>query len=128
MQDLVKTHREKLVEEISGTDDVLMEKYLRGQEISVDELKKALRAAVIANKIVPVLAGSSLRNKGVQPMLDAVVEYLPSPRDVEKADSSSPLSALAFKIQVDPHVGKLTYIRVYSGTLKSGSYVYNSTK
>jgi len=128
MKDLVKTHREKLIEEISGTDDVLMEKYLNGQEISIDELKKALRQAVIANKIVPVLAGSSLRNKGVQPMLDSVIEYLPSPQDVEKADSSSPLSALAFKIQVDPHVGKLTYIRVYSGTLKSGSYVYNSTK
>lgn len=128
MTDLVKTHREKLVEEISGTDDVLMEKYLGGEEISVDELKKALRQAVINNKIVPVLAGSSLRNKGVQPMLDSVVEYLPSPQDIEKADSSSSLSALAFKIQVDPHVGKLTYIRVYSGTLKSGSYVYNSTK
>ncbi|MBI3109714.1 elongation factor G [Candidatus Daviesbacteria bacterium] len=128
MVDEVKQAREELVEEISGTDDVLMEKYLNGQEISVEELKQALRKAVIENKIVPVLAGSSLRNKGVQPMLDAVIEYLPSPQDVEKADASSPLSALAFKIQVDPHVGKLTYIRVYSGTLKSGSYVYNSTK
>jgi len=133
MVDLVKIHREKLVEEISGTDDVLMEKFLEGQEINVEELKKALRVAVIANKIVPVLAGSSLRNKGVQPMLDCVVEYLPSPQDVTALSGidplpQSPLSALAFKIQVDPHVGKLTYIRVYSGTLKSGSYVYNSTK
>jgi len=139
----VEKYREKLVEEISGTDDVLMEKYLGGQQISVEELKKALRKAVIENKIVPVLAGSSLRNKGVQPMLDCVVEYLPSPQDIasvsgldpksgevseRKADPGVPLSALAFKIQVDPHVGKLTYIRVYSGTLKSGTYVYNATK
>lgn len=131
MVDDVKKYREKLVEEISGTDDGLMEKYLGGKEISVEELKKALRQAVIENKIVPVLAGSSLRNKGVQPMLDSVVEYLPSPQDIAeggKADPTAPLAALAFKIQVDPHVGKLTYIRVYSGTLKSGSYVYNSSK
>ena len=139
----LEKYREKLVEEISGTDDILMEKFLGGKEISIDELKIALRKAVIANKIVPVLAGSSLRNKGVQPMLDSVVEYLPSPQDiaevrgfkpgtqdqeVRKADPQAPLAALAFKIQVDPHVGKLTFIRVYSGTLKSGSYVYNSTK
>ncbi len=138
----VEKYREKLVEEISGTDDVLMEKFLGGQQISVDELKIVLRKAIIDNKIVPVLAGSSLRNKGVQPMLDCVVEYLPSPQDIaqvsgqnmagemeiRKADPSQPLAALAFKIQVDPHVGKLTFIRVYSGTLKSGSYVYNSTK
>ena len=139
----VEKHREKLVEEISGTDDVLMEKYLGGEDISVEELKQALRKAVIANKIVPVLAGSSLRNKGVQLMLDCVVEYLPSPMDINeftgidpttngevirKASPTESLSALAFKIQVDPHVGKLTYIRIYSGTLKSGTYVYNSTK
>ncbi|MBI2017510.1 elongation factor G [Candidatus Daviesbacteria bacterium] len=143
MVEEVKAAREKLVEEIAGTDDTLMEKYLNGQEISVGELQKALRQAVIANKIVPVFAGSSLRNKGVQPMLDAVVQYLPSPQDIakvdgtnpqtgeteeRKADPTAPLSALAFKIQVDPHVGKLTYIRVYSGTLKSGTYVYNATK
>ena len=140
----VEKHREKLVEEISGTDDVLMEKYLGGEEISVDELKKALRKAVIDNKIVPVLAGSSLRNKGVQLILDCVVEYLPSPQDIgsvnglnpsnqneqieRKTTPDQPLAALAFKIQVDPHVGKLTYIRVYSGILKSGTYAYNSTK
>ena len=139
----VEKYREKLVEEIAGTDDVLMEKFLGGKDLGVDELKKALRKAVIDNKIIPVLAGSSLRNKGVQPMLDSVVDYLPSPQDIaevsginpksgekdsRKADPSAPLSALAFKIQVDPHVGKLTYIRVYSGTLKSGSYVYNSSK
>ncbi|MBI4038300.1 elongation factor G [Candidatus Daviesbacteria bacterium] len=140
----VEKHREKLIEEISGTDDVLMEKYLGGEEISIEQLKIALRKAVIENKVVPVLAGSSLRNKGVQLMLDCVVEYLPSPQDIgtvvgqnpqnpdeqteRKADPSVPLAALSFKIQVDPHVGKLTYIRIYSGTLKSGSYVYNSTK
>jgi elongation factor G len=143
MVDEVEKHREKLVEEIAGTDDALMEKYLGGEEISVEDLKKALRQAVIDNKLVPVLAGSSLRNKGVQMMLDAVVEYLPSPQDVyeitglnpktgeeetRNGDPNGPLAALAFKIQVDPHVGKLTYIRVYSGTLTSGSYVYNTTK
>ncbi len=143
MVEAVKTAREKLVEEIAGSDDILMEKYLGGKEISITELKEALRKAVISNKIVPVFAGSSLRNKGVQPMLDAVIEYLPSPQDVftvtgtnpktgeeeeRKGDPAAPLAALAFKIQVDPHVGKLTYIRVYSGTLKSGSYVYNATK
>lgn len=143
MVEEVKAAREKLVEEIAGCDDTLMEKYLGAEEISVEELKAALRQAVIKSKIVPVMAGSSLRNKGVQPMLDAVVEFLPSPQDIgsimghaqgseepeeRKVDPSAPLSALAFKVQVDPHVGKLTYIRVYSGTLKSGSYIYNSTK
>lgn len=143
MQAEVDAAREKLVEEIAGCDDKLMEKYIGGEELSVEELKAALRRAVIANKIVPVLAGSSLRNKGVQPMLDAVVEFLPSPQDIpaivgqipgtedqgeRHSDASGPLAALAFKVQVDPHVGKLTYIRVYSGTLKAGSYGYNSTK
>ncbi len=143
MVDLVKTHREKLVEEIASTDDVLMEKYLGGEEISVEELKSALRKAVILKKIVPVMAGSSLRNKGVQPMLDAVMEYLPSPQDIPNIKGldpstgeeisypntkDAPLGALAFKIQIDPHVGRLTYVRVYSGTLKSGATIYNSTK
>ena len=145
MVDEVNTFRDKLVEEISGTDDTLMEKFLNGEEISVEELKAALRKAVIDNKIVPVMAGSSLRNKGVQPMLDSVVEYLPSPQDItsitgknpsaegeeviiNNGDKTAPLAALAFKIQVDPHVGKLTYIRVYAGTLKSGTYIYNVSK
>ncbi|QQG43657.1 MAG: elongation factor G [Candidatus Daviesbacteria bacterium] len=142
MSSAVEAAREKLVEEIAGNDDELMEKYLGGEELEVNDLKKALRKAVIANKIVPVFTGSSLRNKGVQPVLDAIVEYLPSPQDIasvkginpageeelRKSDPKEPLAALAFKIQVDPHVGKLTYIRVYSGTLKSGSYVYNATK
>ncbi len=143
MVEAVKLHRDKLIEEICGTDEVLMERFFNGEEIEVDELKKALRKAIISKKIVPVMAGSSLRNKGVQPMLDAVIEYLPSPLDIpaltgkdprtEEPKSfentkDAPLGALAFKIQVDPHVGRLTYIRVYSGTLKSGSYIYNSTK
>lgn len=143
MVEQVKEWRERLVEEISSTNDTLMEKYLNGTEMDINELKLALRRAVIDNKIVPVLAGSSLRNKGVQPMLDSVINFLPSPQDIAQVIGKNPktgeeetrdqtkeasLSALAFKIQVDPHVGRLTYIRVYSGTLKSGSYVYNSTK
>jgi elongation factor G len=139
----VEEYRGKLIEEICATDEPLLERYLNGEEIELNDLKLALRKAVIAKKIVPVMAGSSLRNKGVQPMLDAVMEYLPSPQDVpslvgtdprtgeEKTFSNTkeaPLGALAFKIQVDPHVGRLTYVRVYSGTLKSGSYIYNSTK
>lgn len=143
MKDEVEKYRMELVEKIAETDDVLMEKYLNGEEMSVEELKKALRAAVIAYKIVPVLAGSSLRNKGVQPLLDAVIDYLPSPVDVDHVTGTNPqtgeeeirkvvneeaFSGLAFKIQVDPFVGKLTYIRVYSGILKAGTYVFNSTK
>jgi elongation factor G len=139
----VDEYRNKLVEEICATDEALLERYLNGEEIEVNELKIVLRKAVIAKQIVPVMAGSSLRNKGVQPMLDAVMEFLPSPQDIpslvgtdpksgeEKTfqnTKEAPLGALAFKIQVDPHVGRLTYVRVYSGTLKSGSYVYNSNK
>lgn len=139
----VEEQRQKLIEEICATDETLLEQYLNGEEPDLNHLKKALRKAVIEKKIVPVMAGSSLRNKGVQPMLDAVVEYLPSPQDIpsikgvnprsneeETRDNTAdaPLGALAFKIQVDPHVGRLTYVRVYSGTLKSGSYIYNSTK
>src|SRR3989344_4386283 len=143
MLDEVKIHRDKLIEEIAGTDDVLMEKYLNGEEIPVDDLKRVLRQAVITKKIVPVMAGNSLRNKGLHPMVDSVIEYLPSPLDIpqlagkdpqteeEKSFSNTkdaPLGALAFKIQIDPQVGRLTYVRVYSGTLKSGSYIYNSNK
>jgi len=143
MKDDVEKYRSELVERISETDDTLTEKFLSGEEISVEELKKALRLAVIAYKIVPVLAGSSLRNKGVQPLLDAVCEYLPSPQDIESIEGTNPkteeketrklvteesFSGLAFKVQIDPHVGKLTYVRIYSGILKSGSSVLNSTK
>lgn len=132
--------RAKLVEKIAETDDKLLDKYLNGQEITVVELKAALRKAVIAYKLIPVYCGTSLRNKAVQPILDAVVDYLPSPLDLKEIKGIDPrtnaetkrklspdekFSALSFKIQLDPHVGKLTYTRVYSGILESGSYVYN---
>ncbi len=123
----VEKYRHKLIEKISETDDALTDKYLHGHEISDSELKAALRRAVIAYKLVPIFAGSSLRNKGVQPLLDAVIDYLPSPLDVGEVtgynpktgeeekrgpDLEQPLAGLAFKIQIDPHVGKLTYFRV----------------
>jgi len=132
--------RAKLVEKIAETDDKLLEKYLNNQEITVDELKSSLRKAVIAYKLIPVYCGTSLRNKAVQPVLDAVVDYLPSPADLKEIKGINPntnqeekrqlipeekFAALAFKIQLDPHVGKLTYTRIYSGVLESGSYVYN---
>lgn len=143
MAEDAKKYRQILVEKIAETDDPLLEKYLQGKELAIKELKAALRQATIANKLVPIFCGSSLRNKGVQPLLDAIVEYLPSPADIPPAagtnpktekeetrppDQNQPFSGLAFKIQTDPHVGKLTYIRVYSGKLDSGSYVYNATK
>jgi elongation factor G len=139
----VEIERAKLVEAIAETDDALMEKFFNEEEIPVNDLKAALRRAVIDYKLVPVYAGSSLKNTGIQPLLDAIVEYLPSPMDIDHIKGTKPrseeeitrqltpeekFSALAFKIQTDPHVGKLTYVRVYSGVLKSGSYVYNSTK
>src|SRR5579872_5305001 len=143
MKALVEEYRSKLIEKIAETDDVLLEKYLVGEEPTVEELRKALRAAVIAYKLVPIYAGTSLRNKGVQPLLDGVVDYLPSPVDLGKVAGTNPktgeaierklipeeiLCGLAFKIQIDPHVGKLTYFRVYSGKVMAGSYIYNSTK
>ncbi|WP_326551323.1 elongation factor G [Micromonospora sp. NBC_01813] len=135
--------REKLVETLADVDDAIMEKYLEGEELSADEIKAAIRRATIADKANPVLCGSAFKNKGVQPMLDAVVAYLPSPLDVpaiegtatdgetqllRKPSTSEPFSGLAFKIQTDKHLGKLTYVRVYSGTLESGTQVVNSTK
>ncbi len=143
MKQQVEEYRAKLIEKIAETDDVLLEKYLSGKDLPVEELKKSLRAAVIAYKLVPIFAGSSLRNKGVQPLLDAVIDYLPSPVDLDEVKGIHPktgspevrkltledsFSGLAFKIQNDPHVGKLTYFRVYSGKLSAGSYTYNSTK
>jgi elongation factor G len=143
MKAQVEEYRAKLIEKIAETDDVLLEKYLSGEEPTVEELKKSLRAAVIAYKLVPIYAGTSLRNKGVQPLLDAVLDYLPSPVDLDQVTGENPktgeqevrklvpeesFAGLAFKIQNDPHVGKLTYFRVYSGTISSGSYIYNSTK
>jgi len=143
MKEEVEKMRAKLVEKIAGTDDLLMEKFINEEEISVAELKKALRKATIANVLFPVFCGSSLRNKGVQPLLDAVVDFLPSPLDIppvtgynpgdeqeEKRQPKidAPLAMLAFKVQTDPHVGRLIYVRLYSGTLTAGSYVQNVTK
>ncbi|MEN9407230.1 MAG: elongation factor [Candidatus Parcubacteria bacterium] len=143
MKAQVEEYRAKLVEKICETDDELLGKYLGGEEPSVEELKAALRRAVIGYKLVPIYAGTSLRNKGVQPLLDAVLDYLPSPVDLKEVKGINPktneeefrqlvpdesLCGLAFKIQNDPHVGKLTYYRVYSGVIQSGSYIYNSTK
>jgi elongation factor G len=135
--------REKLIETLADVDDEVMVKYLDGEEVSVDEIKAAIRRATIASKANPVLCGSAFKNKGVQPMLDAVIDFLPSPLDVPAIEGtapdgetpmqrqpsmSEPFSGLAFKIQTDKHLGKLTYVRVYSGTLESGSQVVNSTK
>jgi elongation factor G len=135
--------RATMIERIAETDDELTLKFLEAEEISDDELKMALRRATIAGKLVPVLCGTSLRNKGVQPLLNAVVRYLPSPKDVPPvvgidlktgenvtryADPKEPFAALVFKIVTDPYVGRLAYVRVYSGTLDAGSNVYNTTK
>jgi len=135
--------RDKLVEAVADLDDDIAHRFLEGQEVDADALRRALRAGTLASKIIPVLCGSALKNKGVQPMLDAVIEYLPSPLDVaavigtdprngeqvtRHADPAEPFAALAFKIAADPFVGKLAFFRVYSGTLKTGSYVYNATK
>jgi elongation factor G len=143
LQDAAEAARLTLLEAVAETDEELMMRYLEGEELSPEELVAGIRAATLRSEIVPVLAGSSLKNKGVQPMLDAIVDYLPSPLDVPPVhgtnpktdedvvrdpDPNAPLSALAFKIAVDPHVGKLCYVRVYSGTLKSGSYVLNTSK
>jgi elongation factor G len=135
--------REKLLETLAEADDSVMEKYLEGEEIPVAELKAAIRRATIANKLNPVVCGSAFKNKGVQPMLDAVIDFLPSPLDIpaiegtatdgetpllRKPSVSEPFSGLAFKIATDQHLGKLTYVRVYSGRVESGSQVINSTK
>jgi len=137
-----KTYRQQLLETIAETDDKLLNKFFGGEELTTIELKSALRKATISSALKPVLVGSSLKNKGVQKLLDAVVDYLPSPLDrpaviahkvdgteVElKADENGPFAALAFKVQTDPFVGRLTYFRVYSGKVKAGSYVLNSNK
>ena len=143
MRKLAAKKRAILVERIAETDDDLTLKFLEGETISLPELKSALRAAVLANKATPVFCGSSLRNKGVQAVLDAVIDYLPSPLDIppvkaklvrdgsevlRHADPSEPLSALVFKIVTDPYMGRLAYIRVYSGKIKQNSSVYNASK
>lgn len=142
LRDVADEYREKMLEAVSEFDDTIMEDYLEGNEIDKKRIKAAIRKATITNKMTPVLCGSSYKNKGVQLLLDAIVDYLPSPLDVppiegvdmegnpveRHAADDEPLSALAFKIVSDPFVGKLAYVRIYSGDIKSGSYVYNSTK
>jgi len=142
-KDKADEFREKMIESIAELDDNLMEKYLEGQDISINEIKSVIRKGTIEVKIFPMLCGSAFKNKGVQQALDAVIDYLPAPIDVpaikgikpqdgetveRKSDDNEPFSALAFKIMTDPYVGKLTFFRVYSGVLKSGSFVYNSTQ
>ena len=143
MVELAEQYRAELVEAVASTDEELMEKYLCDEELTIEELKGAIRRATINNEIVPVVCGSSYRNKGVQKMLDAVVDYMPSPLDIpaikgvnpdsgeedeRPADDNAPFSALAFKIMTDPFVGKLCYFRVYSGSINAGETVYNSTR
>ena len=141
--DQANEYRELLIETLADVDDAIAEAYLEGEEFDVPTLKAAIRRATIADKVNPVLTGSAFKNKGVQPMLDAVVDYLPSPLDVDhvtgtlqdgvtpverRADESEPLAALAFKIATDQHLGKLTYVRIYSGVVENGAQVLNSTK
>ena len=143
MKDLADEWREKLQEAVAEADEELMMKFLEGEEIPKAEVKEAIRTLTLSGKMIPVICGSAYRNKGVQMLLDAVLDYLPSPLDIpaikgilpdseeegeRAADDKGPFSALAFKIMTDPFVGKLSFFRVYSGTLQSGSYVYNSTK
>ncbi len=143
MQELAEQYREKLLDAVSMFDDEIMEMYLEGQDIPEDRIRKAIRQATCAVEMIPVVCGTSYRNKGVQKLLDAIVDYMPSPLDIpaikgvnpkteeeeeRPSDDSAPFSALAFKIMTDPYVGRLSFIRVYSGTLNTGSSVLNSTK
>ena len=142
-QDLADEWRLKLVEAVAETDEELMMAYLEGEEIDVPTLKAGIRKATVAAEFYPVFCGSAFKNKGIQLMLDGVIDYLPAPTDVpaikgilpgteeeveRHASDEEPFSALAFKVMTDPFVGRLTFFRVYSGTLQSGSYVQNSTK
>ena len=142
MLDMARDYRDKLLEACAEQDDDFMEKYLGGEEVTVDEIKAVIRRATIDCKMTPVTCGTSYKNRGVQPLLDAIVDYMPAPIDIppiqgvkpngdadsRPASDEAPFAALAFKIMTDPYVGKLAFFRVYSGVLKSGSYVYNSTK
>jgi len=142
IRDLAEEYRENLLEAIADQDEELMVMYLEGEEIEPAQIREAIRRATLEIEMTPVFVGSAFKNKGVQPLLDGVIDYLPSPLEVppihgvtpdgeevtREADENGPLAALAFKVQSDPHVGKLTYMRVYSGTLKAGSYVMNTTK
>ena len=141
--EVAEKYRAELLENIAEHDEELMEKYLEGEELTEEEIKRAIRTATIANAMNPVLCGSAYKNKGVQPLLDAIVDYMPSPVDVpdikgvdpqtdepttRKSSDDEPFAALSFKIATDPYVGKLAFTRIYSGSVESGSYVYNSTK
>ncbi|MDU4209035.1 MAG: elongation factor G [Finegoldia magna] len=141
--EVAEKYRAELLENIAEHDEELMEKYLEGEELTEEEIKRAIRTATIANAMNPVLCGSAYKNKGVQPLLDAIVDYMPAPTDVpdikgvdpqtdepttRKSSDEEPFAALAFKIATDPYVGKLAFTRIYSGSVESGSYVYNSTK
>ena len=142
MRETAENYRDKLLEACAEIDDDFMEKYLGGEEVTIDEIKSVIRKAVIECQMTPVTCGTSYRNRGVQPLLDAIVDYMPAPTDIppiegvkpdgeedsRPASDEEPFAALAFKIMTDPFVGKLAFVRVYSGVLKSGSYVYNSTK
>ncbi|PMB77955.1 MAG: elongation factor G, partial [Fervidicoccus fontis] len=143
LRDKAEEYRIKMIETLADINDEIMEKYLEGKEITPEEIKKALREATIGFKVVPVLCGAAFKNKGIQPLLDAIIDYLPSPLDIppvkginpdtgeieeRPTDPDAPLSALAFKIMTDPYIGTLTFIRIYSGRLESGISVYNSTK
>ncbi len=143
LKDLADEYRTRLLEVVAEENDELMMKYLEGQELTEQEIKDSIRRATISTKIIPVICGSSYKNKGVQPLLDAVTDYLPSPVDIPPVEgvlpdsdeklimhssADEPLSVLAFKVMIDPYVGKLVFARIYSGTLKSGSYIYNATK
>lgn len=143
MKDLVEEYREKIVEKAAEGDDALMEKYLEGEELSIDEIKASIRKQVLACTLFPVFCGSAYKNKGIQMLLDAVIDYLPAPTDVppikgtdpktgeemvRRSSDDEPMSALAFKIMADPYVGKLAFFRVYSGILEQGTYVLNTTK
>ena len=142
MKEIAEKYRTELVEHVAETDDALMEKYLNGEEFTIEEIKAAIRKSTIANTMVPVTCGSSYKNKGVQELLDDIVDYMPAPTDIphikgvledgteaeRKSSDDEPFAALAFKIMTDPYVGKLTFFRVYSGTLEKGSYVLNANK
>lgn len=144
LKDLAEEYRNNLLEELSEVDDTIMMKYLEGEAVTEDEIKTAIRKATIEQKIFPCLLGSAYKNKGVQPLLDAIIDYMPSPVDIPAIEGvdpkdpekvlerhpgdDEPTSALAFKVVTDPYVGKLIYVRIYSGTIESGSYIYNATK
>ena len=142
LKEKVAALKKDIIDKVAEYDDEVMEKYLNDKEISVEEIKRALRKATISNKVIPVYSGASLRNKGVQPVLDGVLDFLPSPMDIPPVkgtnpetgeveervnDANGPFAGLAFKIQTDPHVGRLTYVRLYSGSVKTGEEIWNST-